>query len=193
VTSPDFRNHGELRYTSFEMAAENIRGKRIQDRLKYSFVIGARQRILLCILSCFLALSACKSGRSIDRAAAKKVSDAFMSNLASDRVSDALGQMELGFRQSVGSEQFERQIRKLFDYCGRPLDSEFKHDEIGFRVYAMGRQKPVRKFYYSANTTQHQKGVCFFAVEVVPDGSDLRVASFGPLKLLSGQLPEYLR
>jgi hypothetical protein len=29
-----------------------------------------------------------------------------MSNLASDRVSDAVGQMELGFRQSVGSEQF---------------------------------------------------------------------------------------
>jgi hypothetical protein len=174
------------------MAAGNIRGKRTQDRLKYGVVIGSRHGKLLCILSCALALTACKSGRSIDRAAAKKVSDAFMSNLASDRVSDAVGEMELGFRHSVGSEQFETQIRKLFDYCGRPLDSEFKHDEIGFRVEA-GGQKPMRKFYYAANTTQHKKGVCFFAVEVVPERSDLKVASFGPLKLLSGQLPEYLR
>jgi len=193
VITPDFKNHDEPRYTLFEMASGNIRGRRIQDRLKYGFVVRARPRILLCILSCFLALTACKSGRSIDRAAAKKVSDTFMSNLASDRVSDAVGEMELGFRQSVGSGQIETQIRKLFDYCGRPLDSEFKHDEIGFRVDAMGRQKPMRKFYYSANTTQYKKGVCFFGIEVVPDGSDLRVASFGPLKLLSGQLPEYLR
>ena len=175
------------------MAAGNIRGKQSQNLLKYRFLVAARPRILLCTLSCFLALTACKSGRSIDRAAAKKVSDAFMSNLASDRVNDAVGEMELGFRHSVGNEQLENEIRKLFDYCGRPLDSEFKHDEIGFRVYATGRQKPMRKFYYSANTTQYRKGVCFFAVEVVPDGSDLRVASFGPLKLLSGQLPEYLR
>lgn len=143
------------------------------------------------VLSGALALTACKSGRSIDRAAAKKVSDSFMAYLASDRVSDAVGEME-GFEPSQ-RDQVEARVRKLFDYCGRPLDSEFKHDEIGFRVYATGRQKPMRKFYYSANTTQYRKGVCFFAVEVVPDGSDLRVASFGPLKLLSGQLPEYLR
>jgi hypothetical protein len=98
--------------------------------------------------------------------------------------------MELGIRQGVGSEHLETQVRKLFDYCGRPLDSEFKHDEIGFRVYPGGRQKPMRKFYYGANTTQHKKSFCFFAVEVVPDGSDLRVANFGQLELLSGQLPE---
>ena len=103
------------------MAAGNIRGERTQDRLKYGVVIGGRPGILLCILSCVLPLAACKSGRSIDRAAAKKVSDAFMSNLASDRVSDAVGQMELGFRQSVGSEQFERQICGVTKVAGEIL------------------------------------------------------------------------
>ena len=121
------------------------------------------------------------------------MSDAYMSYLVSDRVKDAVDEMEPDFLQGSAREQAEAQILKLFDYCGRPLDSEFKYDEIGFRMYATGRQKPMRKFYYAAKTTQYQKGVCFFAVEVVPDGSDLRVASFGPLKLLSGQLPEYLR
>jgi hypothetical protein len=85
-------------------------------------------------------------------------------------------------------------IRKLFDYCGRPLDSEFKHDEIGFKVYANGNQKPMRKFYYAATTTQYpKKGECFFAVEVVPADAGFKVTTFGPLRLQSGQLPEWLR
>jgi hypothetical protein len=121
------------------------------------------------------------------------VSDSFMAYLVSDRVSDAVGEMEPEIFQSAGREQVEVQVRKLFDYCGRPLDSEFKHDEIGFKVYPNGHQKPMRKFYYAANTTQHRKGVCFFAIEVVPAQSDLRVTSFGPLMLQSGQLPDWLR
>lgn len=152
-----------------------------------------RRNALFCVLASFLILSACRSGQSIDRTEAKRVSDTFMSYLASDRVSDAVAEVEPDSVQSVGREKAEAQIRKLFDYCGRPLDSEFKHDEIGFRVYLNGRQKPMRKFYYAANTTTNKKGVCFFAVEVVPNGSGLKVASFGPLKLLSGQLPDYLR
>jgi hypothetical protein len=116
-----------------------------------------------------------------------------MADLVSDRVSDAVGEMEGELPPGTAREHTEAELRKLFDYCGRPLDSEFKHDEIGYRDYLKGYRKPVRKFYYAANTTQHRKGFCFFAVEVVPDKNNLRVASFGPLKLLSGQLPEYLR
>jgi len=114
-----------------------------------------------------------------------------MTYLASDRVSDAVGEME-GFEPSQ-RYQAEAQVRKLFDYCGRPLDSEFKHDEIGVRVYATRGEKPMRKFYYAANTTRYRKGVCFFGVEIVPDQNRMRVASFGPLMLQSGQRPDYLR
>ena len=84
-------------------------------------------------------------------------------------------------------------MRSLFDYCGRPLDSEFKHDEIGFKVYTDGRRKPMRKFYYAATTTLHRKGECFFAVAVVPDQGSFRVTTFGPLTLQWGQLPEWLK
>jgi hypothetical protein len=61
-----------------------------------------------------------------------------MNYLASDRASDALGEME-GL-ETPQRGQVEAQVRKLFDYCGRPLDSEFKHDEIGFRLYLNGRR-----------------------------------------------------
>ena len=152
-----------------------------------------RSTAKVCILLCLLTLAGCKSGSSIDRTAAQKLSDSFMAYLSSDRVSDAVGVMEPEIFQSAGREQVEMQVRKLFDYCGRPLDSEFKHEEIGFKLYPNGQQKPMRKFFYAANTTQHRKGVCFFAIEVVPTASGLGVTSFGPLMLQSGQLPDYLR
>src|ERR1700751_1379858 len=82
-----------------------------------------------------LALGGCKSSGPIDRSAAKSVSDVFMSYLASNRVNDAVGEMEQGFLPGGTRERAEVEIRKLFDYCGRPLDSEFKHDEVGFRIY----------------------------------------------------------
>ena len=145
------------------------------------------------ILLSLLVLAGCRSGSSMDRTAAQKVSDSFMAHLVADQVSDAVGEMEPEIFQSGGREQLEVQMRKLFDYCGRPLDSEFKHDEIGFKMYPDGRQKPMRKFYYAATTTQHRKGACFFAIEVVPSQSELRVTSFGPLMLQSGQLPDWLR
>jgi len=116
-----------------------------------------------------------------------------MAHLVADRVNDAVGEMEPEMFQSATREQVEIQIRKLFDYCGRPLDNEFKHDEIGMKVYVSGHEKPMRKFYYAAKTTQYPKGVCFFSVEVVPVQSGFGVTTFGPLKLLSGELPEWLR
>lgn len=84
-----------------------------------------------------------------------------MAYLASDRVSDALGEME-GV-ETAQRTQVEARVRKLFDYCGRPLNSEFKHDEIGVRMYATDRQKPMRKFYYAADTTRYRKACAFSA------------------------------
>jgi len=151
------------------------------------------QKVLALVVA-LLALSACKSGSTIDRAAAQKVSDSFISDLVADRVKDAVNKMEPEFVQTAGQNLPEAAIRKLFDYCGRPLDTEFKHDEIGFKVYANGHQKPMRKFYYAASTTQYpKKGECFFAVEVVPAEGGFKVTTFGPLRLQSGQLPEWLR
>lgn len=154
---------------------------------------GARTRILLVVVVSVFSLGGCKSRSSIDRAAAQKLSDSFMAYLVEDRVHDAVGEMEPEMFQVAPREQVEAQIRKLFDYCGRPLDSEIKHDEVGFKVYLSGRTNPTRKFYYAARTTQYPKGVCFFSVEVVPVQKGLGVTTFGPLKLQSGELPEWLR
>ena len=150
---------------------------------------------VVCV-SVFLMLGGCSlvpNGSTIDRAAAQKVADSFMADLVADKVDGALDKMEPEFIHQTGRPQAAAGVRNLFAYCGRPLDSEFKHDEVGFKVYLDGRRKPMRKFYYSATTTTHPKGECFFSVEVVPDDGSFRVTTFGPLALQSGQLPEWLK
>src|SRR5712692_3781920 len=134
------------------------------------------------------------NGSSMDRAEAQKVSDSYMSDLVAARVDLALDKMEPQALQAAsGKTKAEALVRDLFNYCGRPLESELRHEETGFFLGADGRRAPMRGFYYSGRTTQHPKGVCFFAVKVVPGENEMRVVSFGPLKLLTGQLPDWAR
>jgi len=126
----------------------------------------------------------------MDRRRAKEVSDSFMADLVANQVYQAVGRMEDG---EIDKRQAEAGIRGLFEYCGKPLEYEYKHFETGTRLYSSGRTKSVLKFYYSGKTTQHPKGICFFSVEVVANNSEYEVAVFGPLKLQSGELPEWLR
>ena len=145
--------------------------------------------LLATLVGCHLA----PSGSSMDRAEAESTSAAFMSDLISDRVDLAIAKMEPEFAQEAGRANAEKLFQQMFDYCGRPLEAEMRHDEIGFVNYADGRQKPMRAFFYSGKTTQHEKGACFFAVRIVPSGKGMSVVNFGPLKLMSGELPDWAK
>lgn len=155
------------------------------------------KRSAVSVILAALMLCACNflpNGSSIDYTAAQKVADSFMADLVGNRVNEAIEKMEPELvRQAGGPAKTEAAISNLFNYCGKPLDYQLKHDEVGFKIYLDGQKKPMRKFYYAAATTQHPKGVCFFSVAVVPDQGNLRVAEFGPLTLKSGQLPEWLK
>jgi hypothetical protein len=58
----------------------------------------------------------------------RPVSDSFVAALVANNLNDADTLMEPDFVQELGRAQAEAGMKKLFDYCGRPLDSEFKHD-----------------------------------------------------------------
>ena len=70
---------------------------------------------------------------------------------------------------------------------------EYKASQVGFKFYPNGAKKPMRKLFYAATTTIEPKGVCFFSVDIVPEGKELKVTTFGPLKLQFGSLPDWLR
>lgn len=109
-----------------------------------------------------------------------------MSDLIAHRTSAAYDKMEPEFTKLVAPSEFEPQVEKLFQYCGWPQDSELKDIQNGYKIYADGHRNPTRKFIYAATTNQFAKGQCYFSVEVAPSIDGVRVTSFGPLKVTSG-------
>jgi hypothetical protein len=92
-----------------------------------------------------------------------------MADLVANKLDDALSKMEPEFVQTAGRhEKAIAACQKVFDYCGRPLNSSYWRDEVGFYAYLDGRRKPMRKFYYTTPTTQRPEGGCCFTVMVVP-------------------------
>jgi hypothetical protein len=117
---------------------------------------------------------------------ARKLSDEFMSDLIGRRADAAFDKMEPEFSSAVRRSDFGPQLEKLFQYCGWPQDSELKDVMSGYKVYGDGHTNPTLKFIYASNTNQFAKGQCYFSVEIAPSGQNVRVTSFGPLKVTSG-------
>jgi hypothetical protein len=69
----------------------------------------------------------------------------------------------------------EAGVRELFNYCGRPLESELRHEETGFFLYADGRRAaPVLLL---RQDHAKSKGRLLFCCEVVPGDSTSPPAS----------------
>jgi len=141
---------------------------------------------MFCSALFILILTGCSSKVQIDMAAANKLSDSFMADLIDHRMDAAMDKMEPEFKQTVSRADFAPEVEKLFQYCGWPLNSELKEAGVGKKVYLDGHTNPIRKFTYAAATTQFAKGTCYFSVEVAPSGDSLKVTTFGPLKVTSG-------
>jgi hypothetical protein len=133
-----------------------------------------------------LTLAGCGHSRDIHMVAARKRSDAFMADWIAHRSDDALNKMEPEFTAMINRSDFAPQLEKLSSYCGWPPDIELKDIQSGFKIYADGHKNPMRKFIYAANTTQFPKGQCYFAVDIVPNQDTLKVTTFGPLRVTSG-------
>jgi hypothetical protein len=141
-----------------------------------------------------ISASACSGASSdrlppVDREAALKVSDEFMSDLIADRIGEAVAKFEPAFAAGLGAGEAESGVRSLFGYCGQPLDSELAAEAVGVKVYPDGRRKSTHQFVYSAATTTHAKGECVFAVTMVTEATGPRVTNFGPLKSPKHQAP----
>jgi len=109
--------------------------------------------VFIVTVSVFSGCRLLPNGSSMDHAEAQKVSDAYMADLVADRVDLALDKMEPQFLQAAGGKtKAEAGLRNLFNYCGRPLESELRHEETGFFLYGDGRKAPMRGFYYAGKT-----------------------------------------
>jgi len=144
-----------------------------------------------------LALNGCKAegpdGSVMDRAQALKTSDAFMAELVAERIDGALDRMEPEFSQKAGREKAANAVRKILQYCGRPLEYELRHEEVGTIADRHWKTQPMRIFFYGGKTADNPAGACFYVVRVVPAGDGMRVINFGPVKVAEGKQPDWVK
>jgi len=134
----------------------------------------------------FLLATVGCSHKAVDMEAARKLSDDFMSDMIAHRTDAAFDKMEPEFTKMVSRSDFAPLLDKLLQYCGWPLDRELKDVQAGSKLYADGHINPIRKFIYATTTDQAPKSKCYFSVDVAPSGQTVKVTTFGPLKVMSG-------
>ena len=169
-----------------QFIAQSGSGINRQSARKTHDILNAMVKAILpgC-LAFLLALLGC-GHNTIDTVAAHKLSDEFMSDLIAHRADAAFDKMEPEFTKMVKRSDFAPQLDKLFQYCGWPQNSELKDVQAGRKIYGDGHTNPIRKFVYAADTDQFAKGKCYFSVDIAPSVNGVRVTSFGPLKVTSG-------
>lgn len=137
--------------------------------------------------------SQAEADKAIDHAQARQLSDSIAQNLLKDDRVRLRNQMEKGAREGYDDKSFGAIIDQMFALYGKPLEVEYKTDDLGRKTGIGGYDKPVRKFWYALRTEKYQKGTVFLTVEIVPDDGALRSSSFQMLTFPTGPPPPWLR
>lgn len=129
---------------------------------------------------------------AVDSTTARNLSNRVANDLIDDGRNILRDRMEIAFRDTVAANDFDSIIDQMVQVYGRPIEFEFKQEELGSKLYADGTTKAMRKFWYAAKTTKYEKGSHFLIVEVVSDGQELAVSSFAIVNFPLG-IPETLK
>ncbi len=127
-----------------------------------------------------------------DSTTARIISHRVANDLIRDDRNILRDRMENAFRNTVVANDFDSIIDQMEKVYGRPIEFDFKQEELGSTLYADGTTRAMRKFWYAAKTTKYEKGSHFLIVEVVPDGPELAVSSFAIVNFPLG-VPETLK
>jgi hypothetical protein len=146
----------------------------------YSLMLE-RVVLVVCLGSILFSISCKKVANldsSIDRTAARALSDSLAQDLINDRRDSLRLKLETSFRECITDEQLDLMLSRIAETYGKPIRLDFKQDETGLKTYTYGTAKSMIKFWYAAKTTKYETGKYFLIVEVVPDGAGLGVATF---------------
>jgi hypothetical protein len=133
--------------------------------------------------------SQAEADRAINIEKARKLSDAITDNLLKNNPSALRQLMEKGLRDYVDDAAYASLIDRMFDAYGKPLEVEYKMDELGRKTGEGGYDKPVRKFWYATRTSKYDKGTVYLIVEIVPDEGALAGSSVSLVTFAAGVPP----
>jgi hypothetical protein len=129
---------------------------------------------------------------NIDISEARKLGDSVTSDVLRHDLKDLHKKLEKPFRDLANEENLNSMLMQMIQVYGRPVDFEFKKQELSSKVYPDGTSKVMRELWYSTQTTKYEKGSHFLLIEVVPDEGTLAVSSFAIVNFPLG-IPETLQ
>jgi len=133
--------------------------------------------------------SQAEADKAIDHEQARKLSDSIANDLVTDDRSNIRKSMERGFRDYYDDAAFTSLIDQMFAAYGKPVDVEYKMDELGRKTGTGGYDKPMRKFWYATQTSKYEKGTVYLIVEVVPDEGELAASTVSLVTFPAGAPP----
>jgi hypothetical protein len=129
---------------------------------------------------------------AVNSIGSKELADTLATSLMQDQKSEVYRNLEKSFRDSMTESDLDSVMKQMVQAYGRPIEFQFRQEEVGLKTYDDGTQKPLRTFSYAARTTKHEIGSHFLIVEVVPDDRRLAVSSFAIVNFPFG-IPDSLR
>ena len=117
--------------------------------------------------------SQAEADKAINHERARELSDSIAASLVKDDRASVRNSMEKAFRHYYDDNSFAALMDQMFAAYGKPIEVEYKMDELGRKTGSGGYDKPMRKFWYATRTSKHEKGTVFLIVEIVPDDNSL--------------------
>jgi hypothetical protein len=155
----------------------------------------------ICLLSLLILLPGCvkppiitpasqaEANKAVDHEQARKLSDSVADYLLKDERASLRQSMEKAFREHYDDASVSGLFDQMVTMYGKPLQVDYKMDELGRKTGDGGYDKPMRKFWYAVKTTKYEKGTVYLIVEVVPDEASLAVSSFSLVTFSDGVPP----
>ena len=78
---------------------------------------------------------------SIDQKRARDLSDSVAKALIEDRNKDLYLRMEKGFSDAASEKDIKPMLEQMYSAYGKPLEVEYKKDDVGFKIYGDGSRK----------------------------------------------------
>jgi hypothetical protein len=133
--------------------------------------------------------SQAEAERAIDHTKARQLSASIADSLLKDDRARLRKQLEKAARDYYDEASIGSTVDQMFAMYGKPLEANYKMDEIGRKTGSGGYDKPMRKFWYAVRTPKYEKGGVYLTVEVVPDEGGLATSGFSLVTFPLGAPP----
>ena len=126
---------------------------------------------------------------NLDEKQAREFSDALAQAIADGNHDLIYARMFDRYRDGVSVEDSKKMLTNMYATYGRPLEFEYKLNDLGKKQFFLEQAFPIRKFWYAVRTEKSMKGKYFLTIEVANHGQSMASVGFAIVAFSQGVPP----